>query len=58
MVGAGSRLEKIVFDGPDDPRRLEHISEMGHGVPDEIYVARDIHPGAVLSRSSKHFILA
>lgn len=47
MAGAGSRLEKIVFDGPNDPRRLKYEAHgHGHGVNDEIWIAREVTPSA------------
>lgn len=44
MTGAKSRFEKIIFDGPDDPRRTS-LLEKGHGVPhDETWIIQDLAP--------------
>jgi len=43
MVGAKSRLEKVIFDGPDDPRIAQ--LDMGHGVPkDGAWIVNDLAP--------------
>lgn len=45
MVGAKSSLEKVTFDGPDDPRRSEIINKMGHGIPlKEAWIVNDHAP--------------
>mmetsp|Transcript_3494 Transcript_3494/g.10810 ORF Transcript_3494/g.10810 Transcript_3494/m.10810 type:complete len:746 (+) Transcript_3494:757-2994(+) len=52
MIGKKSKLEKIVFDGPNDPRREALAAEMGHGVPyHSHYVVRDLAPGNPLPTS-------
>lgn len=45
MTGAKSRMEKITFDGPDDPRIAKY--SMGHGIPShkEHWVVKDLAPG-------------
>jgi len=46
MVGKKSRLEKVTFYGPDDPRIAQIKKEMGHGIPSnkEAWVVRDLVP--------------
>jgi hypothetical protein len=53
MVGKKSRLERIVFDGPDDPRIAEIEAKTGHGIPHHAhYVVRDLAPGNALPTSA------
>ena len=46
MVGSKSVLEKVSFDGPDDPRLRELVRRMGHSVPSwrEHWTVRDLAP--------------
>eukprot|EP01060_Flectonema_neradi_P014145 TRINITY_DN20862_c0_g1_i1.p1 TRINITY_DN20862_c0_g1~~TRINITY_DN20862_c0_g1_i1.p1 ORF type:complete len:767 (+),score=171.44 TRINITY_DN20862_c0_g1_i1:37-2337(+) len=44
MAGAKSKLEKVHFDGPNDPRRTKLESSMGHRLPDDYYLVKDLAP--------------
>jgi hypothetical protein len=52
MVGKKSSLEKIVFDGPNDPRIAEFEKKAGHGIPHHAhYIVHDHAPNNAIPTS-------
>lgn len=49
MVGKKSQLERIVFNGPDDPRIAALEKQTGHGIPHHAhYIVNDLAPDNAL----------
>ena len=45
LAGAKTSLERVEFEGPEDPRRAEFAAESAHGLPDTVYRARKLEEG-------------
>lgn len=51
LAGAKTRLDRVEFSGPDDPRRAEFAT--AHGVPDTVYRAVQLEAPAMAGVATK-----